>query len=167
MTNAAKALASSVGSQSGDVGQRNCPHCKQPWLHRSDADHRMLHAIVSLAYANWPEDHSFEPMGRDHLYGWLLIQAGHCQTINIESRKPEIITATIAAIFPAIKRRIHCIDVQPTAKGVRILISDSLSYKEAGKKKFEDVRSKVYEVIESVLGVPVETLKREAQKQAA
>jgi hypothetical protein len=126
----------------------------------------MLHAIVSLAYANWPDGHEFEPMGRDHLYGWLLIQAGHCTAIDIESRKPEVITATIAAIFPAIKRRVHCIEVQPTAKGVRILISDSLSYKEAGKRKFEDVRSKVYEVIESVLGVTVETLKREAREAA-
>lgn len=147
--------------------QQVCEKCGAPDRQRGPADHRMLHAIVSLAYANWPETHSFEPMGRDHLYGWLLIQAGHGQAIDIQSRKPEIITATIAAIFPAIKRRIHCIDVQPTAKGVRILISDSLSYKEAGKKKFEDVRSRVYDVIESVLGVPIETLKREAQRDAA
>jgi hypothetical protein len=164
VSNAAKALAVAPGRP--DRGE-HCPTCKQPWQHRSDADHRMLHAIVSLAYSNWPEDHSFEPMGRDHLYGWLLIQANHCTAIDIESRRPATIEATIAAIFPAIKRRVHCIEVKPTAKGVRISISDSLRYKEAGKKKFEDVRSKVYEVIESVLGVPVEQLKREARREAA
>jgi hypothetical protein len=164
VSNAARALAVAPGRP--DRGE-HCPTCKQPWQHRSDADHRMLHAIVSLAYSNWPEDHSFEPMGRDHLYGWLLIQANHCTAIDIESRRPATIEATIAAIFPAIKRRVHCIEVKPTTKGVRIMISDSLSYKEAGKRKFEDVRSKVYEVIESVLGVPVEQLKREARREAA
>jgi hypothetical protein len=165
VSNAAKAMqAAGIGHNSQ---RETCPHCKQPWLHRSDADHRMLHAIVSLAYANWPEAHSFEPMGRDHLYGWLLIQADHCTVVDIESRKPATIEATISAIFPAIKRRVHCIDVQPTAKGVRIRISDSLSYKEAGKRKFEDVRSKVYEIIEAVLGTNVEALKREARQERA
>lgn len=166
MTNAASALAKSRAPQGRGDGQ-TCPNCKQPWQHRSDADHRMLHAIISLAYANWPEDHSFEPMGRDHLYGWLLIQAEHCTAIDIESRRPATIEATIAAIFPAIKRRVHCIEVKPTTKGVRILISDSLSYKEAGKKKFEDVRARVYEVIEAVLCTNIETLKREARQEAA
>lgn len=128
----------------------------------------MLHAIVTLAYQNWPESHTFEPMGRDHLYGWLLIEAGwHEDPIDIESRKPEIVTATVAAIFPAVKRTLHCIKVVPTSKGVRILIPKSLSYKTAGKRQFEDVRSKVYEVIESVLGVTVETLRQEARHGAA
>jgi hypothetical protein len=166
VNNAANALAKSRAPQGRGDGQ-TCPHCKQYWQHRSDADHRMLHAIVSLAYTNWPEDHIFEPMGRDHLYGWLLIQAEHCTAIDIESRKPATIEATIAAIFPAIKRRVHCIEVKPTAKGVRILISDSLSYKEAGKRKFEDVRAKVYEIIETTLGVKIEDLKRETQREAA
>jgi hypothetical protein len=164
MNNSDRALAVSDRRQSQDVSDRSCPHCKQPWQHRSDADHRMLHAIVSLAYANWPEDHSFEPMGRDHLYGWLLIEAGHHEDpIDIESRRPEIVQATIAAIFPAVKRSIHCIQVVPTAKGIRVLIPKSLSYKSTGKRRFEDVRSKVYELIESVLGVPIETLKHEAK----
>ena len=145
-----------------------CRECGQPMLHRSDADHRMLHAIVTVAYQNWPENHAFEPMGRDHLYGWLLIQAEHHEPpIDIESRKPEIVNATLTAIGPIVAKRFHCIDVRPTAKGVRVLFPKSLSYKEAGKRKFEDVRSKMYEVIETVLGVPVETLKREARREAA
>jgi hypothetical protein len=46
---------------------------------------------------------------------------------------------------------------------VRVLIPKSLDYKTAGKRQFEDVRSAVYSIIETVLGVDVETLKREAR----
>ena len=166
MRNSERALASTQGESRGQ--RETCPTCKQPWQHRSDADHRMLHAIVSLAYTNWPETHEFEPMGRDHLYGWLLIKSGwHEPPIDIESRKPEIITSTLAAIGPIVAKRFHCIQVLPTAKGVRVLFPKSLDYKSAGKRQFEDIRSKIYEVIESVLGVSVDQLKREAQKEAA
>lgn len=144
-----------------------CSECGAPKRHRSDADHRMLHAIVTLAYRNWPEAHAFEPMGRDHLYGWLLIQAGHHELpVDIESRKPEIVNATLTAIGPIVAKRFHCIDVRPTAKGVRVLFPKSLDYKTAGKRQFEDVRAKVYEIIETVIGTPIETLKREAKLAA-
>jgi hypothetical protein len=161
MSNSDMALA--VAPVPENRGQ-TCPTCKQPWLHRSDADHRMLHAIVSIAYTNWPESHEFEPMGRDHLYGWLLIQAGHHEPpIDIASRKPEIVRETLQAITPIVAKRFHCIKILPMAKGYRVLFPKSLSYKEAGKRQFEDVRSKVYEVIETVLGTDIETLKREAK----
>jgi hypothetical protein len=163
VTNAARAQeAAGIGHNSE---RQTCPHCKQPWLHRSDADHRMLHAIVSIAYANWPEDYEdFQPLGRDHLYGYLLIAAGwHEPPVEIESRNPDFIREIVMALFPMMKRKIHCIRFAPTAKGVRVLIPKSLDYKTAGKRQFEDVRSKVYEVLESVLGVPIETLKHEAK----
>jgi hypothetical protein len=124
----------------------------------------MLHAIVTLAYQNWPEDHEFQPMGRDHLYGWLLIEAGHHELpVEIESRNPVIVRNILAAVFPIMKSKIHCIRFQPTAKGVRVLIPKSLDYKTAGKRQFEDVRGRIYEILETVLGVSVETLKREAK----
>jgi len=145
----------------------NCPTCGQASRHRSDADHRMFWAVMKLAYDNWPE-HEFEPLGISHLYGWLLIEAGyiHEPPIEIESRNKDFVRDIVMALFPAIKSKIHCIRFVPTAKGVRVLVPKSLDYKTAGKRQFEDVRSKVYEIIESVLGVPVETLKREARLAA-
>ena len=129
----------------------------------------MFWAVIKLAYDNWPNNHEFEPLGRDHLYGWLLIEAGyiHEPPIEIESRNKDFVRDIIMAVFPAIKSKIHCIRFIPTAKGVRVLVPKSLDYKTAGKRQFEDVRSKVYQIIEDVLGVPVETLKREARREAA
>ena len=71
--------------------------------------------------------------------------------------------AIVMALFPAIKKKIHCIRFVEMAKGIRVLIPKSLDYKTAGKRQFEDVRSAVYTIIESVLGVDIDTLKREAR----
>lgn len=128
----------------------------------------MFWAIIDRAYQNWPHDHEFEPLGRMHLYGWLLIEAGHHKPpIEIESRNKEFVASIVRAMFPAIKDKVHCIRFFPTAKGVRVLLPESLSYKAAGKHKYEDVRAKVYEIIEATLGVTVETLKKEADREAA
>lgn len=166
MSNSDHALAKSRAPQGRGDGQ-TCPHCKQPWQHRSDADHRMFWSILELAYQNWPE-HEFQPLGKMHLYGWLLIESGwHEPPIEIESRNKDFIRDIVMSLFPALKSKIHCIRFSPTAKGVRVLIPKSLDYKTAGKRQFQDVRAKVYEVIESVLQVPVETLKRESRQEAA
>lgn len=145
-----------------------CSQCGSPLRHRSDSDHSMFWAIIDRAYQNWPHDHEFEPLGRMHLYGWLLIEAGHHKPpIEIESRNKEFVASIVRAMFPAIKDKVHCIRFFPTAKGVRVLLPESLSYKAAGKHKYEDVRAKVYEIIEATLGVTVETLKKEADREAA
>ena len=146
----------------------NCPTCGQGLRHRGDADHRMFWSIMKIAYDTWPEAHEFQPLGKMHLYGWLLIEVGyiHEPPIEIESRNVEFVQAILMAVFPAIKSKIHCIRFVPTAKGVRVLIPKSLDYKTAGKRQYEDVRSKVYELIEVTLGVPVEQLKREAKLAA-
>jgi hypothetical protein len=125
----------------------------------------MLHAIVSLAYQNWPEDFDeFQPVGRDHLYGWLLVRAGYIEDpIDIKSRSKAFALSIVGEMIPLLKRRLHYIDISETAQGLRVIVPKSLDYKTAGKKKFEETRSKMYEILEAVLGVPVETLKREAK----
>jgi hypothetical protein len=125
----------------------------------------MFWAVLKLAYENWPTDHEFEPLGRDHLYGWLLTEVGyhHTPVPEIESRNPDFVREIVMSIYPALKSKVHCIRFIQTAKGVRVLIPKSLDYKTAGKRQFEDTRARVYEVIESVLGVPIETLKSEAR----
>jgi len=119
---------------------------------------------MEIAHSSWPEDHEFQPLGKMHLYGWLLCEAGwHEPPIEIESRNPEFVKSILTAVFPAMKSKLHCIRFIPTAKGVRVLVPKSLDYKTAGKRQFEDTRARVYEIVESVLETTIETLKSEAR----
>ena len=127
----------------------------------------MFWAIIDRAYQSWPEDHEFKPTSKYHLYGWLLIEAGHCDSVEVETKDYGVAKIFAKAFFTLTQREIHCMRVFETEKGMRITVPQSLSYAEAGKKKYEGVRTNVYEIIEAILGVTVEELKREAQREAA
>ncbi len=137
-----------------------CPNCGGPMKHRSEDDHEMFWAILHRAYENWPENHGFKPDNKSHLYGWLLIEAGHKDCVEVETTDKSVAISVARAMFSVTKREIHCMRVFGTPTGVRICVPKSLSYKSAGKKQYEGVRSVVYEIIETALGVKVETLKR-------
>jgi hypothetical protein len=129
--------------------------------HRSDKDHAMHRALIRKAFQNWPEDHRFQPDDEDHLYGWLLIEAGAKACVEVESKDVDVAKAVARGIFEVTKRRIHCMRIFPAGDtGLRICVPDSLAYEEAGKRKFEETRRAVYEIIETTLGVKIETLKR-------
>lgn len=164
MSNADRALAASPRKQAcGD-----CPY--KPQQHRSDADHGMFWALVERAFQNWPEQHQFCPTDKNELYGWLLIEANYCVSGEVQDRDINAIRKS-ARVFMDLAGEsdhpIYYMRLNPTTKGVKVTIPKSLSYKTAGKRQFQDVRAKVYEVIESVLQVPVETLKSEAKREAA
>lgn len=145
-----------------------CTHCGSPLRHRSDSDHGMFWAVMDRAYDNWPEREGlFQPTSKEHLYGWLLIEVGHSESIEIETKDYEVAKVFARGFFTLTRRKIHCMRVFETEKGMRITVPQSLSYAEAGKKKYEDVRAKVYELVEVILGVQIATLKREAQREAA
>ena len=150
-----------------------CPHCKQPWLHRSDADHGMFWAIVTKACKNWPETHPFKPNGLtdedrvNNLYGWLLVEVGYVDVGDIESHEAHNVNAGLHTARRVVKgKKLHYWRLIETPTGWQLIVPKSLDYKTAGKRQFEDVRSKVYEIIETVLGTPIETLKREAKMAA-
>lgn len=128
--------------------------------HRSDEDHGMFWAIMQRAYECWPEQHPFRPDSRDHLYGWCLIEAGHKKCVEVETDNPSQAVAVVKAIYEVSGDEVHCIRLFGTPSGIRICTPKSLSYRTAGKKKYEDVRSAVYEIIESVLEVKIDELKR-------
>jgi hypothetical protein len=170
MTNAARAIAASVATQREKGGQGTCPTCPwQPRQHRSEIDHNMFFAVVKRAFESWPDDHHFCPADEKELYGWLLIEAGYCVSGEVNDKDTNAIRKS-ARVFMDLagesNHPIYYMSLKATKRGVRVTIPRSLSYKTAGKRQFEDTRSKVYEVIESVLGVPVETLKREAREAA-
>lgn len=146
-----------------------CRECGAPMRQRSDIDHRMFWAIVHRAFSNWPEQHPFCPMDASELYGWLLIEAKHCVSGEIKETAINAIRKS-ARVFLDLagesEHPIYYMRLAPTKHGVKVTIPKSLSYKSVGKRQFEDVRSRVYEIIEVTLGVKVEDLKREAKLAA-
>lgn len=129
--------------------------------HRSASDHGMYWAILQRAFDNWPVTHPFRPTSKDHLHGWLLIESGHAQSVDVETENVDVAKAVAKGIFEVTRREIHAMRIFGLhAGGIRISVPQSMSYEEAGKRKYEQMRADVYEVIETVLGVKVEELKR-------
>jgi len=120
----------------------------------------MFWAIMQRAFENWPEDHVFRPDSKEHLYGWILIEAGYSECTEVEAKDHAVALAVAKAIYGVTKREIHCMRIFGTSTGVRVCVPQSGDYAHAGKKKFEQMRSAVYEVIEATLGVSIDELKR-------
>ncbi len=136
-----------------------CPNCGGTQRHRSVSDHGMFWAVMQRAFDNWPESHPFKPDTKEHLYGYILIEVGYRDCTEVETNDKAVATAVAKAIFGVTKREIHCMRVYGTPAGVRVCGPKSGAYEHAGKKKFEAMRSAVYEYIEITLSVKVEELK--------
>jgi hypothetical protein len=124
----------------------------------------MFWSIIHRAFENWPEQHAFCPTDANELYGWLLVESGHCASGDVRDRDINAIRKSARTFFDLTgesEHPIYYMRLTPTRNGVRVTIPKSLSYKKVGKRQFEDVRSAVYSIIEAVLGVDIETLKRE------
>lgn len=120
----------------------------------------MYWAIMRRAFENWPIDHRFQPNNEEHLHGWLLIEVGHKECVEVETHDVDVAKAVAKGIFHVAQRQIHCMRIYGAETGIRICVPGSLAYDEAGKKKYEAIRAAVYEVIEATLGCKVEELKR-------
>ena len=168
MRTSERALAGVSPPQERTDGPR-CRECGGPKRQRSDIDHGMFWAVIEKAFQSWPEQHPFCPMDKNELYGWLLIEADYCVSGEIKDRDINAIRKS-ARVFMDLcgesDHPIYYMSLKPTKNGVHVTIPKSLSYKTAGKRRFEDTRSKVYEIIEVTLGVKIEDLKREAKLAA-
>ena len=119
----------------------------------------MFWAVMRRAFDNWPSSHQFQPDSETHLYGWILIEVGYRDCTEVETDDKAVATAVAKAIFGVAQREIHCMRVFGTPTGVRVCVPQSGDYEHAGKKKFEAMRSAVYEYIEVTLSVKIEELK--------
>lgn len=138
-----------------------CHNCGQPMKHRSWRDHRMYWAIMRRAFDDWPHDHKFQPDTPEHLHGWLLIETKHCISTEVKTDNEDVAKAIARAIFGITAREIHCMRIfDAGADGIRISVPEPFNGEDAGKRKYEQIRKDVYALIESVLGVPIETIKR-------
>lgn len=145
-----------------------CATCGSPLRTRSEPHHRLFFSIIARAFENWPEGERFQPADPEHLRSYLLIKAGHFEKLDLKCSNPDAISLedqlrsiikTVSGDKPSMMHSYEW--------GVRIFWPRSLSYAAADRKVFNEVSARVFEILETVLGVEIEALKRESELDAA
>jgi hypothetical protein len=127
----------------------------------------MLFAVISAAFKSWPEDHAFQPEDPEHLRAYLFVKARHFDAHDIKVKHSD--AARLSAQLPAAIKaysggKAPLIHAYPW--GIRLFVPRSIAG-HPSSKLFHAVSSKVYEVIEVTLNIPIEMLKRAAVREAA
>lgn len=127
---------------------------------RNRERHNLFFALLVPAFAQWPETYHFQPMSTEHLRAWLLTEVGWCTTKDLEIGGP---SKTHAA--NALRYFVNADDKHKffsmTAKGIRERRPKSINWHKCREADFKIILDKASEIIESVIGVPVESLRRE------
>jgi hypothetical protein len=141
---------------------KHCPHCGtilgKP---RSPKAHRHFFKLIELAFLNWPGSHRFNPDSSEHLRAWLLVSANYRDVIHDDPARPrvEFITDVIRRTretgyaFPAVH-----------GDGLAIAFPRSINWDTLDQREFSPIAEAVYAIIEKVIGVDIETLKKEAKE---
>lgn len=145
-----------------------CPACKRALAHdRSDKAHRMLFAVIAEAWRQWPEAHPWQPEDAEHLRAYLFVKARYFDPIDIKVKHTDaaILAPQLTALVKANSDgKTPLLHVYPW--GIRQFKPRSISGRPESRL-FHAVSSKCYEVIETVVGVPIEQMQRQAMRQAA
>lgn len=150
-------------------GQRICDACRQPIKRaRSEPDHRRFFALVGAAFANWPEQHEFQPSSSEHLRAWLICKAGHYDvtTIPIEGDNPAVARLAMLAAEAAVKAAGAYAFIRPHGSGLAVFAARSIAWDKLSQKDFAPIRQAVEDVIEAEVGVPCDRLLREHERAA-
>lgn len=135
--------------------------------HRSQPSHNLLFAVIDEAFKVWPDNHPFQPEDKEHLRAYLLVKARHFDKIDIKCKSTDAVglgTQINVLIREFSDGKAPLIHAYPW--GVRVFKPRSISYAAADRKVFNAVSETVYEIIETTLGVPIETLKHETNRAA-
>lgn len=129
---------------------------------RSLASHNHQFAWLRDAYLNLPEKYDGVFDSPDHLRQWALIQCNFCHTsvIDLGSNK----AAAVMAEY--LQRREPFAEILATGEAVVVKTAESQKLRLMGKKRFEESKQAILELISGMLNVDPETLKAEAGKAA-
>lgn len=150
-----------------------CDKCGGPARHRSDEAHGLLFAAITAAFSQWPHKHRFQPESPEHLRAWLLVEAGHVDFVDVDLTTYDVPTelaeklavSTVKAARSLLSDKIKP-RVYRTLDGIRLVAPRSIDYKTLGKREFQDVAQRVYEVIELELKVDPVKLVKETERAA-
>lgn len=163
-------MADGSQTKADDRGSPRCRHCGGLLRQRSDAEHNLFFAVVAQAWETWPERVEFQPTSDDHLRGWLLIEVGHSLSAdldgpaNITVRNLATLRHLLRSLDTASDTALVAMRLFETKTGVRVVIPKSMKRRVIGKREFEDVANKVFDLIEALTGTSVDEFKGMAKK---
>ncbi len=131
---------------------------------RSAPEHNLLFVVIEEAFQNWPEAHPFRPVDAEHLRAWLCIEADHVETMDVSDLSdadPAVVVA-MAMFFTHGKKNFRL-----KTRGNRLIAFRPMTLKkrELGVHQFRVVERKIFEIIETITGISVDTFKASRQQQ--
>ena len=146
-----------------------CDKCGQKLPHpRNEARHKLFFAVLKPAMKQWPESAEFQPEDVDHLRSFLLCKSGHCTYNDLSmdvANAPGMIAAMKAfmeANISGSSKRVHFKQIKT---GLRAYTPKSIAFTKCSEADFKVVLDKSIEIIVATIGVPIEQLKREAERE--
>lgn len=129
---------------------------------RSSKTHRHLFAQLADAWANLPENYEGRFPTPEHFRKWLLIKAGyanHMQHVCGSRNEASRLRAAISPMDPyAIVTQDSCV--------VDVFTAQSMSTRAMDKKTFQAAKTRVFELIDEMLGVAAGETERNAAEAA-
>ena len=135
---------------------------------RNDARHRLLFAVIKVAYDNWPEGHAVVPSSPENLRGRLLVDAGHCVSLDVRIANRDDLLGAAAAIgaFLGEHRRGRHAFFDGCRSGMRVSVPFSIAYAKCDELTFGGVLTRVIDEIEAVIGISADDLLRQAEEDS-
>jgi hypothetical protein len=138
-----------------------CPCCGQEKPSPRNAErHKLFFAILKPALEQWPHGAVFEPISTEHLRAWLLYKSGWCNIRELEIGGPAKKSA-IAAVRYFLDDKDRYRFFTDTARGIREYTPKSIAWNRCKEAEFKRILDESGALIESIIGVPIEQLKRE------
>jgi hypothetical protein len=139
-----------------------CPCCghKKP-SPRNAERHKLFFAILPKAFSNWPTGYeNFQPMSTEHLRKWLIYKAGWCtmRELAIDGPNKRIVVTALKFFLESGNQETF---YTTTAKSIREYRPKSIAWNKCKEAEFKKVLDRSAEIIESIIGMPIEALKKE------
>jgi len=147
---------------------RPCPTCGHLAASRSHKDHAFLFRVIGVAAQMWPETHPFQPSGgsaserAENLRGWLLVEADWTDSTDIfveDGDDPQTIVRVIRQARQLLEGSTRYMRMRQIHGGVRIIRPRSLDYATADKRQFQEVRRRIFEIVETTIGASVDAMR--------
>jgi hypothetical protein len=139
-----------------------CKCCGQEIPSPRNAErHKLFFAILPKAFSNWPTGYEeFQPMSTEHLRKWLIYKSGWCtmRELAIEGPNKRIVVAALKFFLESGNQETF---YTTTSKSVREYRPKSIAWNKCKESDFKTVLDRSFEIIESIIGMPIEQLKKE------
>jgi hypothetical protein len=130
--------------------------------------HRLFFAVIQAAFDNWPELHDEQFENADHLRAWLTVKAGYRDLFEEKLEASEADPKRIAGFMGRAMIKIK------SAGGYGFFINHkqwvvmftpkSISWSKLSQDDFSPISDAVFQIIEQETCIPIEALKREAER---